>query len=132
MYVYWKSRNTEAIEELYKILDSKAGDIRFEMEGLAVLGRIPRITFVHDSSQGSALPSAKEIEEIMKLQLLNSETHDPETDVKDDVNQEYLSQITNMQSFKKRTDVLGFDRQSVMENIQRKMNSYRPIDERES
>ena len=132
MYVYWKSRNTEAIEELYKILDSKAGDIRFEMEGLAVLGRIPRITFVHDSSQSTALPSAKEIEEIMKLQMQNSETHDPETDVTDDVNQEYLSQITNMQSFKKRTDVLGFDRQSVMENIQRKMNSYRPIDERES
>ena len=132
MYVYWKSRNTEAIEELYKILDSKAGDIRFEMEGLAVLGQIPRITFLHDSSQGSALPSAKEIEEIMKLQMQNSETHDPETDVKDDVNQEYLSQITNMGNFKKRTDVLGFDRKSVMENIQRKMNSYRPIDERES
>ena len=134
VYVYWDSKNATNLDDLEKLLDSKAADIRYEIEELQDqdMGRIPKIYFLRDSSQSTLLiPSKKEIEDMLARQLENSEKIDSEKDSESDGDQEYMKQREHMQTLKKRTDVLGFDRESVMKKVQMTMNSYRPIIEKE-
>ena len=61
-------------DELEEILDSKAADIRYEIEELRDLGQIPKITFLRHNSEALPIPSAKEIEELLTRQKDNSES----------------------------------------------------------
>ena len=116
-------------EELEEILDSKAADIRYEIEELKDLGQIPKITFVRNNSEALPIPSAKEIEEILTRQIDNSETLESETESENESNEEHEKQLAYVQTLEKRTDVLGFDRQSVIEKVQRTLRSYPPGEE---
>ena len=51
---------------------------------------------------------------MLARQLENSEKIDSEKDSESDGDQENMKQREHMQTLKKRTDVLGFDRESVM------------------
>ena len=55
-----------------------------------------------------------------------------ETDCEIDSDQVYKDQLAEINSLKKRTDVLGFDRQSVMDKVKKSVNAYRPADEKVS
>ena len=134
VYVYWNSNNTTNLDDLEKLLDSKAADIRYEIEELQDqdMGKITKIYFLRDTSQSTlSIPSKKEIEDMLAQQLENSEIIDSKTDSESDGDQEYMKQLEHMKTLKKRTDVLGFDRESVMKKVQMTMNSYRPINEKE-
>ena len=134
VYVYWNSNNTTNLDDLEKLLDSKAADIRYEIEELQDqdMGKIPKIYFLRDTSQVTlSIPSKKEIEDMLAQQLENSEKIDSKTDSESDGDQEYMKQLEHMKTLKKRTDVLGFDRESVMKKVQMTMNSYRPMNEKE-
>ena len=78
------------------------------------------------------MPSAKEIEDILARQIANSEKLDHEPDCEIDGDQVYKDQLAEINSLKKRTDVLGFDRQSVMDKVKKSVNAYRPTDEKVS
>ena len=135
VYVYWNSNNTTNLDDLEKLLDSKAADIRYEIEELQDqdMGKIPKIYFLLDTSQSTlSIPSKKEIEDMLARQLENSEIIDSKNDSETDSDREYMNQLEQMRTLKKRTDVLGFDRESVMKKVQMTMNSYRPINEKES
>ena len=132
VYVYWTSKNTTDIDDLEKLLDSMAADMRYEIEEFKDIGKIPKICFIRDTSQNTlSIPSKKEIEDMLAQQLENSEKIDSKTDSESDGDQEYMKQLEHMKTLKKRTDVLGFDRESVMKKVQMTMNSYRPINEKE-
>ena len=64
----------------------------------------------------------------MKLKSIkdNSESLDSEEESENDSNDEHNKQVAYVQTFTKRTDVLGFDRQSVIEKVQRTMRSFPP------
>ena len=76
--IYWKARNLQDADELEEMLDSKAADIRYEIEELRDLGQIPKITFLRHNSEALPIPSAKEIEELLTRQKDNSESLDSE------------------------------------------------------
>ena len=133
VYVYWASKNTSDMDDLENLLDSMAADIRYEIEEFKDMGKIPKICFLRDTSQNTlSIPSKKEIEDMLARQLENSEIIDSKSDGETDSDQEYMNQLEQIRTFKKRTDVLGFDRESAMKKVQMTMNSYRPINEKES
>jgi len=66
IYIFYEltpaqSWSTRDVEELATILDKRANQIRRQVERLAMLGKLPRFTFVRDTSRGLPMPTPEEL-----------------------------------------------------------------------
>ena len=99
LLIYWKTSKSGHVDnEIQKYLDSKAPDVRYELNNLQYFGQIPKITFVK---------AVEDTENIIKtFEKIQVENHSEE-----------MYQVHEPPPSMTKTNVLNFDRQKVMQNV---------------
>lgn len=103
VFVFWKtSYDQSCTEKLSQELDKKASDLRFELNQMSTLGRVPRIVFVQDYNV-----SANQLDQIYEqISLMQEASEQQQTKVQEEPDHGIL-----------RTDVLNFNREKLMSQI---------------
>ena len=98
LFIYWKTSESGHVDEIQRNLDSKAPDVRYELNNLQYFGQIPKITFIQ---------AVEETDNIIKtFEKIQIENHSEE-----------MYQVHEPPPSMTKTNVLNFDRQKVMQNV---------------
>ena len=115
-YVYWKTSNLNKIHTFEELLQNHANDIRYEIQQLGTLGKIPKISFMN-YQEGLSVPTAEELQEIIKHQYEKSqESNDSLYEIEPSEN-DSSDAYDCISRLEKKSDALGFDRKSALEKI---------------